>query len=54
VIWVNGQPIVLVVFTGHHRGETGPLHDTIATVAALVVKHYGGQVSSGFKYPKDK
>ncbi len=54
VIWVNRQPIVLVVFTGHHRGETGPLHDTIATVAALVVKHYGGQVSSGFKYPKDK
>jgi beta-lactamase class A len=49
VIWVNGQPIVLVVFTGHHRGETAPLHDSIARVAALVVSHYGGKVSPEFK-----
>ena len=42
------QPIVLVVFTGHHRGETAALHDTIARVAALVVKYYGGQLTSDF------
>ena len=45
VLWVNGEPIVLVVFTGHHRGSTSSLHDAIARVAALVVAHYGGQVS---------
>ena len=51
VLWVNDQPIVLVVFTGHHRGETAPLHKSVASVAALVVKHYGGQVSPDFKFP---
>jgi N-acetylated-alpha-linked acidic dipeptidase len=49
VLWVNGDPIVLVVFTGHHRGETAALHKSIAQVAALVVEHYGGQVSPAFK-----
>jgi beta-lactamase class A len=49
VIWVKDQPIVLVVFTGHHRGETAALHDSIARVAALVVKHYGGSLSPDFK-----
>jgi beta-lactamase class A len=49
VLWVNDQPIVLVVFTGHHRGSTPELHDAIARVAALVVKHYGGQVTAAFK-----
>jgi len=48
VLWVNKMPIVLVVFTGHHRGETAALHDTIARVAALVVEHYGGQIKSDF------
>jgi N-acetylated-alpha-linked acidic dipeptidase len=49
VIWINGEPVVLVVFTGHHRGNTTDLHESIARVAALVVKHYGGQVSPEFK-----
>ena len=48
ILWVNGQPIVLVVFTGHHRGTTASLHDSIARVAAYVVRHYGGHVSSDF------
>ena len=48
VLWVSKQPIVLVVFTGHHRGETAALHDTVARVAALVVKYYGGQLTSDF------
>jgi beta-lactamase class A len=45
VLWVNQEPIVLVVFTGHHRGPTAPLHEAIARVAALVVRHYGGKVT---------
>ena len=49
ILWVKGQPIVLVVFTGHHRGGTPALHDAIARVAALVVKHYGGDLSPDFK-----
>ena len=49
ILWVKKQPIVLVVFTGHHRGGTEALHENIARVAALVVKHYGGKLSSDFK-----
>jgi beta-lactamase class A len=49
IIWVKNQPIVLVVFTGHHRGQTAALHDDIARVAALVVKHYGAKLLSDFK-----
>jgi hypothetical protein len=45
---VNGQPIVLVVFTGHHRGPTSSLHDAVARVAADVVKNYGGELSSDY------
>jgi beta-lactamase class A len=49
VLWVNGEPIVLVVFTGHHRGTTASMHASIARIAAYVVRHYGGSVSSDFK-----
>jgi beta-lactamase class A len=49
VLWVRNQPIVLVVFTGHHRGQTAPMHDSIAQVAALVVRHYGGRLTPDFK-----
>ena len=49
MIWVKNQPIILVVFTGHHRGRTAALHDDIARVAALVVRHYGGRLSPDFK-----
>jgi len=49
IMWVKNQPIILVVFTGHHRGETAPLHEDIARVAALVARHYGGRLSSDFK-----
>jgi len=51
VLWVGKQPIVLVVFTGHHRGETAALHDTIARVAAMVVQHYGGQLAPDYLPP---
>ena len=53
VLWVNGQPVVLVVFTGHHRGGTASLHDAIARIAAHVVQHYGGQLSPDFKDASD-
>jgi hypothetical protein len=46
ILWVQDQPIVLVVFTGHHRGTTAVLHDAIARVAACVARHYGGRVSA--------
>jgi N-acetylated-alpha-linked acidic dipeptidase len=49
VLWVNNQPIVLVVFTGHHHGTTASLHDTIARIAADVVEHYGGEISTDFR-----
>jgi len=49
IIWVKDQPIVLVVFTGHHRGGTAALHNDAARVAALVVRHYGGELSSDFE-----
>jgi len=50
IIWVKNQAIILVVFTGHHRGGTAALQDDVARVAALVVRHYGGKLSSDFKY----
>lgn len=49
---IGGQPIVLVVFTAHHRGETAALHDAIARVAAYVARNYGGQLSSDFREEK--
>ena len=49
ILWAHDQPIVLIVFTGHHRGPTSSLHDSIARVAALVVRHYGGKVTPDFK-----
>lgn len=49
ILWVKDTPIVLVVFTGRHRGPTAALHDAIARVAATVVRHYGGSVSDDFK-----
>jgi len=49
ILWVQDQPIVLVVFTGHHHGPTSSLHDSIARVAALVVRHYGGHLKPEYK-----
>jgi len=40
---------VLVVFTGHHRGETEALHDAVARVAALVAEHCGAKLSPDYK-----
>jgi beta-lactamase class A len=49
ILFVKNQPVVLVVFTGHHRGETEALHDAIARIAALVAGHYGAQLSPNYK-----
>jgi len=43
------QPVVLVVFTGHHRAQTPALHDAIARVAALVGRHYGAHLTPDYK-----
>lgn len=40
ILWVNGEPIVLVVFTGHHRGTTEELNDAVGRVAEVVAHHY--------------
>jgi beta-lactamase class A len=44
ILWVKGQPVVLVAFTSHHRGTTGEMHEAIARVAAEVADHFGGPV----------
>jgi beta-lactamase class A len=49
IIFVKDQPVVLVVLTGHHRGDTESLHDAVARVAALVGQHYGARLSSDYK-----
>jgi beta-lactamase class A len=49
ILWLQDQPIVLVVFTGRHRAQTPALHDAIARVAALVVRHYGGRLTPDYK-----
>jgi N-acetylated-alpha-linked acidic dipeptidase len=40
ILWVNDEPIVLVVFTGHHRGTAAELNEAVARVAAIVAGHY--------------
>ena len=52
ILWIRGkedQPIVLVVFTGHHNGSTSALHDAIARVAAAAARHYGARISPDMK-----
>jgi beta-lactamase class A len=49
ILYVKDQPIVLVVFTGHHRGTTAELHDAVARIAAYVARHYGGSTTADFK-----
>ena len=49
ILWVKNQPIVLVVFTAHHRGPTSALHEAIARVAAYTVRYYGGELSQDFR-----
>lgn len=44
IMWVKGQPIVIVVFAGHHRGSASDLQIAEGRIAAAVVKHYGGNV----------
>ena len=44
ILWVKGQPVVVVVFAGHHRGTTAQLHDAEARIGALVAGHFGALV----------
>ncbi len=41
VLWIKGQPVVLVIFAGHHRGTTAALHDAEARIGAIVATHLG-------------
>ena len=42
IVWVKGQPIVIVVLTGHHRGSSEDLREAEGRIAEAVVRHYGG------------
>ena len=44
IIWIKEAPVVLVVFTGRHRGTTASLHEAVARIAAIVVDRFGGAV----------
>ncbi|MDH4064609.1 MAG: serine hydrolase, partial [Acidobacteriota bacterium] len=47
LVWVKGDPIVIVVLAGHHRGTTEELRVAEGRIAAEVVRHYGGNVDLG-------
>jgi hypothetical protein len=49
ILFIKDQPVVLVVLTGHHRGDTESLHDAVARVAALVGEHYGARLSPDYQ-----
>ncbi len=40
ILWIKGQPVVLVIFAGHHRGTTAALHDAEARIGAVVASHF--------------
>jgi beta-lactamase class A len=44
IMWVKGQPIVIVVLAGHHRGPANDLRVAEGRIAATVAHHYGGSV----------
>jgi N-acetylated-alpha-linked acidic dipeptidase len=44
IMWVKGQPIVIVVLAGHHRGPAHDLRVAEGKIAAIVANHYGGTV----------
>jgi beta-lactamase class A len=44
IVWVKGEPIVIVVFAGHHRGSSQDLRVAEGRIAAEVVHYYGGAV----------
>ena len=46
ILWIRGQPVVLVIFAGHHRGTTAALHDAEARIGALVASHFGASAAS--------
>jgi beta-lactamase class A len=53
IMWVNGQPIVIVVLAGHHRGSAQDLQVAEGRIAATVAHHYGGSVDpAGLQIPK--
>jgi len=48
VLWVDGDPIVLVILTSEHRGSAASQKDAIARAAALVARHYGATLTPDF------
>jgi beta-lactamase class A len=44
LMWVKGEPIVVVVLAGQHRGSAHDLRVAEGRIAATVASHYGGTV----------
>jgi N-acetylated-alpha-linked acidic dipeptidase len=40
ILWIDGEPVVVVVLTGHHRGTAAELNEAVAQVGKIVVEHY--------------
>ena len=46
IVWIKGEPIVIVVLASHHRGSSEDLRVAEGRIAAEVVHHYGGNVAA--------
>ncbi len=40
ILWIGEEPVVVVVFTGHHRGSSSELNDAVARVGRAVAEFY--------------
>ncbi|HSF16925.1 MAG TPA: serine hydrolase [Vicinamibacteria bacterium] len=40
ILWIDDEPVVVVVFTGHHRGTASELNEAVAQVGKVVADHY--------------
>ena len=43
ILWVNDEPVVVVVLTGHHRGTSTELNESVAEIGRTVAEHYLGR-----------
>ncbi|MGH9333019.1 MAG: serine hydrolase, partial [Vicinamibacteria bacterium] len=43
ILWIDDEPVVVVVFTNHHRGSAQELNESVARVGRIVAEHYRGE-----------
>lgn len=46
ILWIDEDPVVVVVFTGHHRRTSQELNQAVGRIGEVVVEHYSGDSSS--------